>query len=165
MIPNTNPEIGASFKETDDHPRFTRPVIAWDDDGTPLVNGRRRLVRADNFDGYAGLVGGEFYDEERYIGLIPGGGWTVTYSIKDGPDTTPLVAWGLTESGELVPLDVDCNGYAENVRNVSNFARLTPPEYSRALPAGGVSPANPVDPEVRHAGSRDATDDHIGEYL
>jgi len=44
-------------------------------------------------------------DAKKIVTLIPGGGWMIE---KEGEEETrPLVAWGLTQGGEVVPVEID----------------------------------------------------------
>lgn len=64
-------------------------------------------------------------DNEKIVQIIPAPGWHAIYKQPDGrEEPSRLVAWGLTQDGELVPLDVDHNGDTDDPRQVSNFARI-----------------------------------------
>jgi len=62
---------------------------------------------------------------DHIVQIIPGGGWWAVYRVSDGtPCLSPLVAWGLTTGGEVVPLDTDCDGYVEITNDTKNFVCL-----------------------------------------
>lgn len=58
------------------------------------------------------------------IQIIPATGWTAVYGIEGAERSDPLVAWGLTRSGGVVPLDTDDYGIVDNAREMSNFIRV-----------------------------------------
>lgn len=66
-------------------------------------------------------------DVDRIVQIIPGGGWKVTYRVDGRNDRTPVVAWGLTASGTVVPLDVCPNGDISVATQLANFVVLDPP--------------------------------------
>ncbi len=58
---------------------------------------------------------------DKLVQLLPSGGWVSVY--EDGVEmySTPLVAWGLTEEGEVIPLDTGSDGDVDDSRNSMNF--------------------------------------------
>jgi hypothetical protein len=92
--------IRAQFKYEDaagktlwDHKR----VVAFNDDGEPLVVGKHGLHRADDFTGYV-----EVDDADNWIplGVVPGGGWFVVTTQDDGTEhKQPVIAWVVNEAG------------------------------------------------------------------
>jgi hypothetical protein len=71
--------LTARYKDGDSKHWHHKPVIAFDDDGHPLVIGDgkrdRSLIRADSYVNYGGL-GDDPYP--AVIALLPAGGWRVT---------------------------------------------------------------------------------------
>ena len=71
---------------------------------------------------------------ERIVQIIPGGGWRVAYGLPTGylgdieAHSYPVLAWGLTESGQVVPLETDIHGFVQNATEASNFISLVPPD-------------------------------------
>lgn len=124
MIP-AHPGYIAVFGSTDSDGKFLLqdqlPVEAWDDDGCPLVipSGRpkdryRGLTRADRFDNFASVQRDDGYPE--IVALIPGGGWRIEWSDEGHPPwSQPLVGWGITTTGSVVPLDTDGDGLVEPI--------------------------------------------------
>lgn len=118
MIPATSP-YRAAFKHRNGAGGTYyeyMPVIAWDDEGNPLVacdDGKsQRLLPARTYNNFAHVEP----DEQRIIALIPGGGWRVEHSEDDGATWShPLVAWALQAGGLLVPVETDSDGVAEEV--------------------------------------------------
>ena len=114
MIPA--PDIVANYgSDTDDDPLRSRPVVAFDDVGRPLVLGDRGLVPAESLAGFRSLA-----KALRHT-VIPGAGWMATLAL-DGPaddgclDTAerllhvPVVAWLIDDEGDGVPLVARSDG-------------------------------------------------------
>lgn len=63
--------------------------------------------------------------DNQIIQIIPGAGWTATYKFESGEERTfPLVAWGLTAGGDVLPLDADAHGLVDVATNIGNFIRI-----------------------------------------
>jgi hypothetical protein len=100
VIP-ARPGYVVSFKTrvhgTDKYVWNEKPVVAWGDDGDPLVVGRRGLELASR------LLGGDIetweLEENEYTHTIPGGGWMVTVDDGLGVMTFPVVAWQIDRDG------------------------------------------------------------------
>lgn len=138
MIP-ANPPAQASFEHTDNYGKrhFThRPVLAWDDDGYPLVTAGdkpRRLVRADSFNNFHGV---READDDRVVGAIPGGGWMTRWTGDEGEAwVEPVVAWLVTASGGLTPMLADETGYTDDPRSSSNAPKFFHPDQRTETPA------------------------------
>lgn len=87
---------------------YRHEVVAFDDYGYPLVASGGSHLRP--------LSDGELTDDDRhYVQLLPPGGWRIEYtSVPDGETfDAPLVAWGLTAMGGVVPLEVSPEGLVE----------------------------------------------------
>jgi hypothetical protein len=108
VIPATN-IVALYGSETDDDPLWSCPVIAFDDDGRPLVLGERGLVPAESLDGFHSLA--------NTVGhtVIPGAGWIAALALDDddGGDGfddrrryvhVPVVAWLIDDDGDGVPV-------------------------------------------------------------
>lgn len=68
-------------------------------------------------------------DPDRIVQIIPGGGWLVTHYPDVGDEyTMPLVAWGLSADGVVVPLDGDRDGFVEHLRDTAGRWRLHHPQ-------------------------------------
>lgn len=99
-------------------------VVAWSDDGTPLVIDyhQGRLVEAV----------GKLHAEDRIIQLIPGTGWQVTFNAgQEDESTEPLLAWGLRTDGSVVPLATDCNGEVDRADDLTPRPIITPTKEAR----------------------------------
>lgn len=119
----------AIYGRTDDNGRLVqindeRDVIAWDDDGEPLVLGDARLVRADWYPNFRQIR----QDDREIVSMIPAGQFSIVYVSDDGHSfTTPLVGWGLTSGGSIVPLDTDAAGFVSEPRDTTGKFRITHP--------------------------------------
>jgi hypothetical protein len=90
-------------------------VVAWDDDGYPMVlpeeppgdREHRGLTRADALADYDGVEEDPF---PRIIALIPAGGWRVEWRNDAGSWSEPLVGWGIRTSGLVDALITDGDG-------------------------------------------------------
>ncbi|GAA3256010.1 hypothetical protein [Streptomyces lavendulae] len=131
MIPATQSHE-ARYKHTTEHPNGTttahytsKRVVAWDNDGHPLVVGRdNTLCRASSW--------GNYHDVDlsaaRVVAVIPGAGWRGEYKNDDGEVFTwPITAWSISADGHCTPLAVDALGDTDDARDSENFLRLIPP--------------------------------------
>lgn len=82
MIP-APPNLVASYKHEEPmHHRTEKQIVAFDDDGSPLVIGDgskqqdRRLVRADRYRNYDGITEDP---HPRTVALLPAGGWRIEH--------------------------------------------------------------------------------------
>jgi hypothetical protein len=82
------------------------PIVAFNDDGDPLILDEDKLVPASTAPNFVGVGESE---TARIVQIVPADGWIV-WRFDDGPWSVPLVAWGLTETGRVVPLQSDDNG-------------------------------------------------------
>jgi hypothetical protein len=106
MIP-APPGLVAQYKHSEPEHWTNLPIVAFDEDGRPLVvdaEGRHktRLVHAEAYANYHGMA------EDPYsalTALLPAGGWRVEHIQDDGSKwSEPLVGWGLKLNGDVVPL-------------------------------------------------------------
>jgi hypothetical protein len=80
--------------------------------------------------------------DRQIVQIIPADGWRVVYAIERWVQgeraveaiSSPLLAWGLTMDGFLVPLESDKSGWVEDPTGCSNFLGLITPEDSRLEP-------------------------------
>ena len=140
MIP-APPGLVALFKY-DKSPSSSMPIVAFDDDGHPLVideNGKRnkvQLVHADAWSNYDGMA----EDPHPPISaLLPAGGWRVEFTETDGAKwSEPLVGWGL-KAGVVVPLTTDIDGTVDDFDLYSGTYRIYHPDATG--PAEWVLPS------------------------
>jgi hypothetical protein len=129
MIP-APPGVAALYKH-DNAPDTDKTIIAFDDDGHPLViddSGKRdktRLVRADSWTNYDGMT----ETAGPITALLPAGGWRVEYTEGDGTTwSEPLVGWGLKGDSIIVPLATDCDGYVDDFDHHRGTYRIYHPD-------------------------------------
>lgn len=89
---------------------YHRRVVAFDDEGVPMVVSEHGLTRARSFSNFGGIQ--DAVDEfDDYRAVMPAVGWHAGGKSGDGSHwSQPLVAWGLKSDGVLVPL-IDMDGY------------------------------------------------------
>lgn len=145
MIPATSP-YRAAFKlnNTGDTYYEYMPVIAWDDEGNPLVvcdDGKsQRLLPARTYNNFAHVEP----DEQRTVALIPGGGWRVERTEDDGTVwSQPLVAWALQAGGLVVPLDADGDGFVGEAEALSRIYHPDAMEGPDPRPGAACNDVNP----------------------
>lgn len=66
-------------------------------------------------------------DSDRIVQVTPAAGWFVHYKAADDQSAEtvrPLVAWGLTAGGDVIPLDSDHYGWVEDPRGCANFGGI-----------------------------------------
>jgi len=110
VIPATN-ILAIYGSDTPDDPLWSRPVVAFDDAGHPLVLGERGLVPAESIAGFQSLAKAVNHT------VIPGAGWIAALPLDDESveDATrflhvPVVAWLIDEDGDGVPLVARSDG-------------------------------------------------------
>lgn len=92
-----------------------REVIAWDDDGVPMVMGRTKLQKASANGDYV------LHSHSTYVGIVPVQG-DLHVKLTDVPDrhgddrrpltqTVPVLAWLIERSGVGQPLLLDEAGF------------------------------------------------------
>lgn len=128
MIPNTVPGTVVRIKheqQASGEPRtytVRYAVVAWDDDGYPLLAGPRGLCTPHEFGGNWVL---EEPDPDPVVRVTPAPGWFVRYKAGDGSVyRTPLVGWGIRADGGVDPLQVDAEGYVETVDRLAGDSFL-----------------------------------------
>lgn len=143
MIPARGHVISFKLEPTEGRrPWERRPVIAWDDDGRPLIAGRRSLVYPDAIDVIDGqpVTSWRLDEDDGYEATVPGGGWMVTQRFAEGDTrTTPVVAWQISPDGWGRPLIADPDG-------VITADNDTATETTYWHPAGTEQAAEEVDP-------------------
>ncbi|MDX3235682.1 hypothetical protein PV392_08275 [Streptomyces sp. ME03-5709C] len=129
MIPAPHAPYEASYRhENGGRPYLTsKPVIAWDNDGTALVPDEKtgRLRAADSYSNFAGVAPAKV----PAVGILPGGTWRAEFRDDDGGVVSnPVLAWLVHADGSCVPTVADADGYADDPTTASNFVRLFQPE-------------------------------------
>jgi hypothetical protein len=92
-----------------------RDVLAFDDDGTPLVLGGEshgwRLVSASTYCGFTGIYPGD----QPFIATLPADGWRVEYAGDNKNWSEPVVGWGVTSDRYAAALAYNGDGLAAPV--------------------------------------------------
>ena len=135
MIPAPSGLVALYKHENPSH-HTDLPVIAFDDDGHPLViDGtgkldKTRLIRADSYNNYDGMA----EDPHPPItALLPDGGWRAEFTDTDGTKSSePLVGWGLRVDGSVVPLTTDSAGFVDDFDGLSQEYRIYHPDTTPA---------------------------------
>jgi hypothetical protein len=127
VIP-ANQLYDARYKhENSGHVHYTtKRVVAWDEDGHPLVIGgdSYSLVRASGWSNFHDVVAAD----PPVVAALPGAGWRAEFRDDDGSlDSVPLTAWLVYADGNIKPADVESSGEADDPTTVSNFVRLFHP--------------------------------------
>jgi hypothetical protein len=106
-------------------------VVAFDDDSQPLVvdEETHQLDRASRRSNYGGISDTVDADCPDYTAVIPGGGWRVEYTRKDGSlYDEPLTGWAV-KGGVVVPLVCDVGGVVEDLdRHTADDFRVYHPD-------------------------------------
>lgn len=124
-LPGTTANYANGTKPDGKPFRMTTEVVAWNDDGDPLmINGR----------GYLEIVP----DEQRYVvsepatGVIPGGGFVVHYCNTETGErwTAPVVAWRIyAEDGGVALVQTEEGAYSlEDVTFIKGHSVVVLPE-------------------------------------
>jgi len=62
----------------------------------------------------------------KLVQIIAADGWFVMHEGGDEMEVQPLIAWGLTDAGVVVPLVVDPKGGVTDPRDDPTFGCITP---------------------------------------
>ncbi len=91
---------------------------------------------------YAGV--GVDVSGDNIVAMMPAGGWWIEWPQRDGTVgvRVPLVGWGLTASGEVMPLACDSDGVVETVQPGTNDFRV----FHQGAPEVGLVPVEPLVP-------------------
>jgi hypothetical protein len=126
LIPAQHPYEAHYKHESNDRTHFTsKPVIAWDEEGRPLVlhSTSHRLVPAASYSNFHGVSEAQ----HPVVAAIPGGGWKAVYEDEGELVTDPILVWLVRADGSVSPVDGDRTGDTDNPINVSNFKQLLAP--------------------------------------
>jgi hypothetical protein len=114
-------------------------VVAWDDDGTPLVLSEQhkmaqKLMPATHSTNFSHVS----EDDDLVVAAVPGGGWRVEYegSGDNGPFSEPVIAWLIRADGDAYPTTSDSDGYATNPQIDQQFQEGLSPRRRGAAKDG-----------------------------
>lgn len=107
-----------------------RQVLAWDNDGHPMVLGSHGLERAADL----GPIQRVRQDTAAVVGAVPGGGWFIEYQDGEGAkQVTPILAWTVHADGSANPLTADQDGLTDDATSGLTSYRVYHPEESYTL--------------------------------
>ncbi|MFD8556803.1 hypothetical protein ACFV1N_05880 [Streptosporangium canum] len=123
---------------------YTRPVLAWGDQGEPLVaDPGRGLIPVDAEWAASTFVRLQLANPPATV--IPGGGWMATYTEHAGTEqTAPIVAWRIDSLGVGHPLVTDDSGSLHDLTD--------PGETDLSEPVHVWHPAQSPRPQSIHEG-------------
>jgi hypothetical protein len=107
-------------------------VVAWNEDGEPLVlderiDHRRQLRTGSRAPNYVGVV--HAAEGGRTVQLIPGNGWMVEHKEEDGTRRgEPILAWALDVNGWVSPLTTDSDGAVNSLHHSRREYRVYHPD-------------------------------------
>jgi hypothetical protein len=105
------PADGSHYAHYEKSSTLPRKIVAWGDNGEPLVVGRRGLVPAWEI-GELARLGSE---QAPAVGAVPGGGWMIECKDDDGGSwTLPILAWTIHSDGTASPLTTDADGVSSD---------------------------------------------------
>jgi hypothetical protein len=132
----------AIYENTKGRQTARRPVIAWDDDGHPLVVGPQGLRRAEDLGRFVRL----FENAAPVLSAIPGGGWLIECTDDEGVTwTDPIMAWTIHADGTAIPIGVDSDGVTDDATQGLASYRIYHPSSTTPVPkdAPRVLPQRP----------------------
>ncbi|OEV03820.1 hypothetical protein AN219_37725 [Streptomyces nanshensis] len=127
MIPANAPYEASYEHESNGRTHYTtKPVIAWDDDGYPLVVGRDgcQLDRANGWSNFHAV----HPCQSPVVATLPGAGWIVEFNDDAGPLRLLVVAWLVRAEGSVDPVCVDPDGLSHDPTDMGNFVKLYHPD-------------------------------------
>lgn len=151
MIP-APPGYNAEYQPDPQTPPTFERVVAFDDEGGPLIIGRHGLENASSRVGYRGITKGVIRED---VAIIPGDGWMMTCTEPDGTVWHQrIIAWAFDRYGEGRPMvTTDAGEVAESGSSVGErrvwHPSLSGPEWGGLEVCGGL-------PETLRAHWRDA---------
>jgi hypothetical protein len=114
-------------------------IVAFNDDGEPLVPGKRELELARRYKNFLGIISTRDPDasDVRIMSVIPGDGWYVEWSEEvwertDGNVTgrQKVICWALRADGEIVPIvDGEVPGRAMQAEDMNGKYVLWHPDH------------------------------------
>ncbi|MGK3945108.1 hypothetical protein ABK046_42825 [Streptomyces caeruleatus] len=128
MIPADGSQYVYYEKSNNTLPR--RKVIAWGDNGEPLVVGRRGLVPAWELGSIDRLAS----EDAPVVGAVSGGGWLIDCKDDEGNEwTLPILAWTIHANGSTTPLTTDRDGVTGDATEGLDSYRIY--HHAERLPA------------------------------
>ena len=106
----------AVFYVREDDRYFDMPILAWDDEGNPMVAADLALEPAKVA---ASARGAKFVSINQdpisnIVAVAPSEGWRIRYALDDGRTwTEPIIGWGVLADGDVRPLTTDRSGMVQ----------------------------------------------------
>jgi hypothetical protein len=139
-------------------PGPVRQVLAWDNDGHPLVLGTAGLERAANL----GSVDRVRQDAAAVVGAVAGGGWLIDYQDDQGNKwTTPILAWTVHADGTASPIGTDRDGVTGDVTDGLSEYRIYHPHETHTP---YTEPVGTRDPDCRECSGTSWVEVPDGEW-
>jgi hypothetical protein len=140
MIP-APPGLAARYRyEHKDSPPLVvhKPIVAFNDEGDPLVSGDRGLEPADWRSNFDRVVDDPY---PRGVAFVAGGGWVVEYLEGDTVIAIePIVGWLARTDGTVVPMVTDSTGGVDELDSLADGSyRLVHPDAIYASEAVKIS--------------------------
>lgn len=160
MIPNPNPRLRVEFAATDDRPAFRAQVVAFNDDGEPLIVPVAPAMTSDNavlgklFLAQALCIPYVFVEVDAepapaFVSYLPGAAdRIVEYTTSDGvTHRGAVLVWGVKADGSVCPLlPVDAHD-APTQTSALRFAPPVPVETTILRDPGTGDVAGSLRPE------------------
>ncbi|MFJ1536361.1 hypothetical protein ACIOFV_50160 [Streptomyces mirabilis] len=157
MIPANGAQY-VSYTTDKGLPGPVRQVLAWDEDGHPMVLGNVGLVRAANL----GSVDRVRQDAPAIVGSVAGGGWLIDCQDDQGNKwTTPVLAWTVHADGSATPISTDREGVTSDATEGLSKYRIHHPDESHTP---HKEPVGTCDPDCRDCFGTSWVDVPDGEW-
>jgi len=128
IVPNVPFEATYRY-ERQDEPKYVHdvmPVVAFNDDGMPLVEEHNALRVASNIPGF------QYIDRSKgnVVGTLPAAGWRVQWKADNSDE--PIIGFVVYTDATTHPLVYDGDGYIEELDSSSGRDwTLIPPASSK----------------------------------
>lgn len=101
----------AVYENTEGERTAARQIVAWDDDGHPLVVGALGLTRAEECGNFRRIR----HDTAPIVAAIPGDGWLIECTDDEGNTWTDrILAWTVHADGVASPIGTDSEGVTDD---------------------------------------------------
>lgn len=114
-----------SITDPDETVTVDVPVLAWGEDGIPLIVYNDRLTPADQVPGYIGVRPAL----PPMLGAVPGDGWHVEVATEDGTTwSAPVIAWHVRPWDLATPIVASPQGVIGYPQNLGTTWRAYHPD-------------------------------------
>lgn len=110
----------------------SKNIVAWDEDGRPLVVDNHGLsLAASTRYRFSGIS----RQPSPVVAAVPGGGWMIETTNEDGlTSTDPIVAWSIHADGTASPIGVDADGVSGDPTDGPGQYRIFHPDSTFPAP-------------------------------